>query len=379
VWLVGYNANDLDGGDDWAALALVEIEGIPRAPVSVVVHQAAGMLAEHRGDGPRAVEQQEQALAVARRYYGADHYLTANAELNLAGALDVAGRSRDAIALYRAAMPRVGKTFGDSIARAHALSYFAVVLGNAGEHAEAQGVAAESLAVGQAAGAAGADLAGLLLNQGSVLLGAGRDADAVEPLTRAHELYLAAAQPALAAQALSNRGSARANLAVARDDAALDRLAVADLTAAAQALEDAWGADHPDVALDLGFLAALHADRGRCGAAEAPARRAVAIYERDPASPDTADPLITLGRCALAARQPARAVPLLERATGLRHAGGMDPLLTAESDAWLGLALAAAGRDPARAATLLHDARAQLATAPDRFAAILGRIDALRP
>lgn len=81
-----------------------------------------------------------------------------------------------------------------------------------------------------------------------------------------------------------------------------------------------------------------------------------------------------LGRCALEAARTSDAVPLLERAARLRHDHEPDPLLVAEADAWLGLALLPG--DAARARDLLVTARTRLATAPTRFPGLLARVDA---
>ncbi len=374
VWLLGFVGDDFAAAEDWAAIALVEIESAPMSEPAIGAHQAAGALAERKGDGPRAVAHQEQALAITRRHYGPRHFQTANALVNLAAALAVAGRTDDAIAGYRVALPIVAEAWGERLAHAHALSYFATVLDNSGATDEAVEVHDRALALGRRLGATGLDLAGLLGNHGNVLFSAGRYQEAIEHLTRAHALYAEAGRAGDAALALNVRGSAHAALAVERGDRALERLAIADLTGAARVLEAEWGANHPELAHSLTVLALLHLDRGRCADATPPARRAVAIYETDPARVATSDGLIVLGRCALEAARTSDAVPLLERAARLRHDHEPDPLLVAEADAWLGLALLPG--DAARARDLLVTARTRLATAPTRFAGLLARVDA---
>ncbi|MBK9036412.1 MAG: serine/threonine protein kinase [Myxococcales bacterium] len=370
VWLLGYFQSEFEAGEDWAALALVEIDSVATSHTALLVHQAVGILAEHRGQGARAVEHQRRAYELALQLYGADHVMTARAAQNLAGAQFEAGDAAAAAALYRQAMPKLAEAFGPtSLAHAHALSHFGVVLSAAGDHAAALDTAARAVAVGAEAGAAGEDLATLQLNQGAVLLEAGRLDDAIAPLVAARAGFLAADQPEVAAQALSNLGQLRGDLAARRHDPALARQAIADLTEAARALEAGWGADHPEVAYALANLAVVYVQQGQCARALPVAERAAAITGD---APDTATPLVTIARCRLAAGQAAAAVTLLQRARALQ-AEGQDPVQVAEAEAWLGLAQLAAHDDAGaarlRAArpALVDDARqAELVVRIDR-------------
>ena len=295
VWLYGYYQGLFEAGEDWAALALIEIDSIATSHTAMQVHAAIAILAEHRGQGERAVEAQRRALALARRLYDPGHIMIARAEQNLAGALFEAGQPAAAAALYRDAMPVLAEAFGPrSLAHAHALSHFAVVLSATGDHEAARTTAANAVAVGVSAAATGEDRASLQLNHGAVLMEAGQLDAAIAPLLEARAGFLAAEQPAIAAQALSNLGQIRGDLARQRSDRALERQAIADLEQAAHDLEVAWGADHAEVGLALVSLAAIHAERGRCARALPLAERVVAI---DGDRADVAKARSTIARC----------------------------------------------------------------------------------
>jgi tetratricopeptide (TPR) repeat protein len=91
-----------------------------------------------------------------------------------------------------------------------------------------------------------------------------------------------------------------------------------------------------DAAMAAAALAALHAERGRCELAVAHARHAEAAYEAlSPDHPRIADPLLVIGRCALAAGDLAAARAAFTRAVALRSLGGSDPARADEARAWL--------------------------------------------
>ena len=374
TWLHGYEKGDAAAGDLWAELALVEIESIPHARVAFRVHSSIGVIAEHRGQGARAVEAQRTAYALIRRYYGDEHSSTALSQQNLAAALAKADKHDEAVPLYRDSLPIMARELGErSLSYALALNFFATMLGDAGDVAGARDAASRSIELGRAIDAQGADLGSLLNNHGAVLRLAGDLEGAAAALTEAHAAYTAAGALGLAGSTLGTLGGVRSDLAVQRDDAALERQAIGELEAAAREIEREWGATHPDRGRVLQNLARLHVDRGRCDQAAPFAARARAIFEEEPDAELASEPLISLGRCLIATRKPRDAVPLLERARELR-ATGSDRPRSAEPEAWLGIALLHAG-DAARARLLLRAARAVLAANPARFARLVERID----
>jgi tetratricopeptide (TPR) repeat protein len=163
------------------------------------------------------------------------------------------------------------------------------------------------------------------------LIQAGDATEGIESHLEARELFLAAGAVADAAVVEGNIGQARARLAVERNDPALEKQAIADLTHAAEVLTKEWGADHPDAALFRESLAELHVDRGRCRAAVPLAETALAAYEtQGPDHPFAAGPLVLLGRCHLAAGRRSEARAAFERALKLRRASGGDPAATME-------------------------------------------------
>lgn len=377
VWLHGYFQNDFDAGEQWAQLAAVEIESMPRSPAALAVHQAVGVLAEHRGQGERAVAVQRQALELAESLRGRDHYVYANALQNLAGALEVSGKSSEAMALLRQAIPLIARAFGDdSIQLANALSYLGVVEQNAGDGDAARESAKRALAIARAAGAGDLDLGSIELNLGAVLLEAGDHAASLEPLESARRRLEAGGDSALAALAQSNAGQSRAALALLRGDADLEARAISDLEAAASTLGKTWGADHPDRAEALSALAALHAGRGRCPEALPLARQALAIGEAAKL-PAASDPLVVIGRCLLATR-PEEARRSFERALALRRAAGANPLAVAEVNGWLGVALSRGGEGE-RGQELVDRAGLPLEAAGGQWAQTLASIRAALP
>jgi tetratricopeptide (TPR) repeat protein len=336
VWLLGYFKGDAVAGQDWADLALVELESIPQAKIAVQVHQAIGVFDESRGQGPQSIEHQRRALELVRRYYGPDHYVTAKAIELVASALGEAGKPGEAAALYRESMPLVAKAFGEtSAAYANLLSHYAIILKNAGDDATAIQMAEKSRTVGRAAGIEGSELGSLILNHGAVLQEAGRFDEAIEQLDAARALFLSVGKPAEAADALVNLGGIRVDLLARGGDASLERQAIAELEEAARIFEAEYGPTDRALALAQTSLARLHAMRGRCARAIPLAERAIAIYELSPDLPDVADPLLVIGRCRLDAGKATEAVALIERASKAQHAGGNDPVIAAEIDKWL--------------------------------------------
>jgi tetratricopeptide (TPR) repeat protein/predicted Ser/Thr protein kinase len=334
VWLLGYFKADHVAGEDWADLAQVEMDSIPSTRVAIHVHQAIGVFAESRGEGPRAIEHQRRALELTRRHFGPDHYATAKAVELLASALSEAGRPAEAAALYRESQPMVAKAYGEtSRAYAHLLSHYAITLKNAGDDARAIPIAEQALAVGRAAGLSSLDIGSLLLNYGAVLQEAGRVDDAMAQLRAAREAYLAAGERGHAAQAQLNVGGILVDEVVKTGDVDKERQAFAVLEEAAREIEAAWGPTERDVALALTSQARLHGKRGRCARAIPLAERAIKIYELSPDLPDVADPLVVIGMCRLDAGKPAEAVAVLERASKAQHAHGNDPDIAARIDA----------------------------------------------
>jgi eukaryotic-like serine/threonine-protein kinase len=336
VWILGYFKGDAVAGQDWADLALVELESIPHAKVAVHVHQAVGVFAESRGQGPASIDHQRRALELVRRYYGPDHFTTAKSIELVASALGEAGKPDEAAALYRESMPLIAKAFGEtSHAYANLLSHYAIVLKNAGDDATAIQIAEKSREVGRAAGIEGSELGSLILNHGAVLQEAGRVDEAIAQFEQARALFVAAGKQGEAADVLVNMGGIHVDQLARGGDAALERKAIAELEEATRMLEAAWGPTDRSVALASSSLSRLHAMRGRCARAIPLAERAIAIYEQSPGLPDIADPLLVIGRCRLDAGKVTEAVAVLDRASKAQHAGGNDPVIAAEIDKWL--------------------------------------------
>ena len=373
VWFYGYEEGNVEAGEDWAALALVEIESIPHARVAFRVYSSIGSMAEHRGQVARAVEAQRKAATLIEHYYGADHYSTALAHQNLATALDIAGERAEAIAMYRSSLAILERDLGESsLAYAHALNYFAFMLGSAGEHVEARAVASRSVALGRALDARGADLGALLFHQASVQQLAGDLESAIPIFVEAHAAYVASGDDGHAASTIGALGGARAELALLGDAHSLDTLAIADLERAIVDIETLWGADHPDRATALYSLSLLHAERARCDEATALAKKSHAIFAREPGSALTGDPLTVLGRCMLARGARTEAIATFESALAVLS-NERDPVRRAVVEAWLGFALLGTEQTD-RAHALLLPARERLA-ADARHDKLVERID----
>lgn len=247
------------------------------------------------------------------------------------------------------------------------------MLGNAGAHAEARKVATRSVELGRALDARGADLGALLYHQAIVLLLGGDLESSVASFAEAHAAYVAVGDAGHAASALGALGGARAELAVHRDDAALEKVAIAELERAVIEIEKEWEANHPDRATALYSLALVHAERARCDDAMVPAKQAIAIFEREAGSALVADPLVVLGRCLFAKGARADAIVALERAIAVL-AKERDPRRHAAAEGWLGVALLGTEQDD-RARVLLTSARETLATHRDRHRSLLDAID----
>jgi eukaryotic-like serine/threonine-protein kinase len=376
VMLLGYGQERHELAEDWAALALVEIERIPMSEVAREVEQAVGVLAERRGDLARALAHKERAVEIAARLFGEAHVTYARAALSLAGALRMAGRQADAIALYRTLLPQVEQAFGaDSRDFAKVLANAAIPFAHAGDHATARELAARALAIARADSVTGDLLGSLLLNQGSVLILAQESEAAAEPLEQARALFVEAGKPLLAAKALTNLGQIYRMRAQARPEAARIAQAAAAFEESARLVEAGAGPDHPDAARAVAALAALHAEHGRCADAVPHAERAIGMFERKtPSHASASFPLLTLGECRLAAGKVAAAIAVFERAVALRRDGGQDPALLAEAESWLGSALVAA-RQPERGRALLRAAHPVLTAAGARFAGAVARIE----
>jgi tetratricopeptide (TPR) repeat protein len=122
--------------------------------------------------------------------------------------------------------------------------------------------------------------------------------------------------------------------------------------------EDALGPDHPSTGSAAGNAGEIHAELGHHVEAIELLSRAVAIRERSfgSDSPKLAMPLSNLGKALYASRDYARAIECLERAERLGRTKA-DAALRFESLFFLGQALWEAGRDRARARTLVENAR----------------------
>jgi serine/threonine protein kinase/tetratricopeptide (TPR) repeat protein len=137
-----------------------------------------------------------------------------------------------------------------------------------------------------------------------------------------------------------------------------------DLKRALQLWEKEHGPDGPTVTMALRPLALLELSTGAPRTAISHCQRALALDERSQGavSPDVALDLACLAEAHLALGAPEQAVPLLERARRLHVSAPRDPL----DEAWASFLLARAlseqrsGADPARAASLADEARAQL-------------------
>jgi tetratricopeptide (TPR) repeat protein len=115
-------------------------------------------------------------------------------------------------------------------------------------------------------------------------------------------------------------------------------------------LERTFGPDHPDVAGSLFGLGRLHHEQGDTAAAIDFFRRSLALYDRHRwPGRYSAFPLTGLGQALTDAGRAAEAVPLLERAVGVRAGGAEDPAGLALSRFHLARALWLAGEGGQRA------------------------------
>jgi len=156
------------------------------------------------------------------------------------------------------------------------------------------------------------------------------------------------------------------NIAVYLDDSGEGAEAVGYARRALEIAEAGFGPEHPRTAVMLTNYSEYLGRAGSWREAVATAARAVAIFERE------ADPngvylfvsLAVLGAAHLGAGDVARALPVLERANAIgTPAGALGPQ-RAHARFALARALAQAGREPARAATLAATARDDYRSAP---------------
>ena len=119
-------------------------------------------------------------------------------------------------------------------------------------------------------------------------------------------------------------------------------------------VESTLGPDHPRGAFMLNNYAEVLNALARYAAAEAVARRAVAMFDREFGADDllVTYPMTALGISLIGAGKIAEALSILERATAVCEAKETDPAHLAEVHFALARALAAAGRDPSRARAL---------------------------
>ncbi|MDI1446021.1 serine/threonine-protein kinase [Polyangium sp. 6x1] len=135
--------------------------------------------------------------------------------------------------------------------------------------------------------------------------------------------------------------------------------------------ERALGPEHIALASTLLNLAEVMMKERAFADARPRLARVVAIYEKTvgPAHLNLAEPLENLGELHLETHEPAEAIPLLERALSLRASGAEGPYKDASTRFLLARALAAAGRDRARAKKLAEEAQATYAAGGEAWAA----------
>jgi tetratricopeptide (TPR) repeat protein len=278
----------------------------------------------------------DEALRLAEIARGAlaaspDEGRAALLDNNVAEVLIAKGQSEPALALHRRALARREKTFGP----AHP------------------------------------DVAKSLHNLGNLYYQTGRMAESVDAFRRATESFAAALGPR---HVLTGR--ARGSLGEALRAAGRLDEAAAELQGAREVLVAALGAEALPVAFVDTNLGLLLARLGRADDARASFGRALAIFEarRGPDHPDVAHVLQGLGDLE---RDPARALPLLERALAIRRAAAVDPVRIAESQ--VAIARAVAASDPARARALLAEARPVLVAAGEAGKDVLAVADAVSP
>jgi len=124
------------------------------------------------------------------------------------------------------------------------------------------------------------------------------------------------------------------------------------------------GPEHPTIAYVLSDLADVMIANGRFADARAAAERAITLWGRDldQGNPTLAYALVPLGRSLTAMKQPARAVPFLERAIASSTHKDPDHMLLGEARFALAQALWDSGQNRERSERIAEEARSDFGT-----------------
>jgi len=198
-----------------------------------------------------------------------------------------------------------------------------------------------------------------LINVGMVLVAQGHIDEARASYDRALAIYRAAYGPSHPQVAVALRHRAQLEMGT--------QAAVHDLQDALAITTAALGPEHPEIATQEGNLGAAYAGLARWREAEEHYQRAVELHDKTvgPNHQMTAMALTGLGQTIVERHEPARAIPVLERALAIHDANHAPAPIAAGPRWFLARALWDSGRDRARAVVLAEQARAAVAEARD--------------
>jgi serine/threonine protein kinase/tetratricopeptide (TPR) repeat protein len=376
TWLVGVVGYDLEKPAEGLVLAedaraaLERIGGDVR--LEATLESNLGRIYSVTDSYEPMLEHHTKALELRRRVYGDDDPNTANAQNNVAAALNSLGRITEALAGHRKALAMREKALG------HAHPNVAMSLANIGSQLEALGeldegvrVTDEALAIARPSLPTKSTLILISLgNRGSMLGEYGRFDDAQATYD---ELFktIRAEQPKSLRMV---RNLANYSVSVLTPSGRMkEGLATAE-QALALGAELEGGSKTEDFALALNAKAEALEALGKLDDAEIAQRAALAIYEKSSGhdTPSSVDPLTGIGRIAIARGKPVEAVEALSRVLAICEKSALRGKWLARTQ--FQLARAVVGSDKPRAVKLATEARVWYATSP--LAGDLREIDA---
>ena len=356
----GVGLRDLAAGEQAAAWAQSLLGERPPPRALAALLEVRSKIAVLRGNAKAAEQMLRQVLSLQEGLYGKDDRMLADTLDQLGVALSQQEREGEAQTFHARAEAIRERTLGPGHPdRATTLERLGLLASRKGKHDEALAKLREAVAIRRAGlGDSHPLLAASLNNLGLALRRAKHDDEAMTTLREAlaiRERVLGPDHPDVATTLMN----------IANVLGSTDRCAEAlQLHERALAvMERAYGRDHPRTADTLMNVATAHKCLGHLDGALASYRRVLEIQEaRTGASSATVGHILSLiGETLTEAKQPAEAVPVLERATTiLEHAPHIDPEDVSAVHFRLGDALWRASKDRARARSLVQTALHEL-------------------